>query len=64
LVWLGRTAVFVGGLMLLGAIYESMAEASDARVYPPPGKLVDNRAMYARLLARPEGPDARITGIL
>jgi pimeloyl-ACP methyl ester carboxylesterase len=27
--------------MLLGAIYESMAEASDARVYPPPGKLVD-----------------------
>ena len=41
LVWLGRTAVFVGGLMLLGAIYESMAETSDARVYPPPGKLVD-----------------------
>jgi pimeloyl-ACP methyl ester carboxylesterase len=41
LVWLGRIVVFVGGLMLLGAIYESMAEASDARVYPPPGKLVD-----------------------
>jgi pimeloyl-ACP methyl ester carboxylesterase len=38
---MGRIAVFVGGLMLLGAIYESMAEASDARVYPPPGKLVD-----------------------
>jgi pimeloyl-ACP methyl ester carboxylesterase len=41
LVWLGGIVVFVGGLMLLGAIYESMAEASDARVYPPPGKLVD-----------------------
>jgi pimeloyl-ACP methyl ester carboxylesterase len=34
-------AVVVGGLVLLGAIYESKAEASDARVYPPPGKLVD-----------------------
>src|SRR5512138_3062311 len=41
LVWLGRIVVFAGGLMLLGAIYESMAEASDARVYPPPGQLVD-----------------------
>jgi pimeloyl-ACP methyl ester carboxylesterase len=38
---LGKTVVFVSGLMLLGALYESMAEASDARVYPPPGKLVD-----------------------
>jgi pimeloyl-ACP methyl ester carboxylesterase len=33
--------VFVGGFMLLGAVYESIAEASDARTYPPPGKLVD-----------------------
>ena len=41
LVWLGRMVVFVGGLMLLGTVYESIAEASDARVYPPPGKLVD-----------------------
>lgn len=41
LIWLGRIVVFVGGLMLLGAIYESMAEVSDARVYPPPGKMVD-----------------------
>jgi pimeloyl-ACP methyl ester carboxylesterase len=41
LVRLGKLVVFVGGLVLLGAIYESMAEASDARVYPPPGKLVD-----------------------
>ena len=41
LVWLGRIGIFVGGLLLLGAIYESIAEASDARTYPPPGKLVD-----------------------
>jgi pimeloyl-ACP methyl ester carboxylesterase len=27
--------------MLLGAAYEAIAEASDARVYPPPGQLVD-----------------------
>jgi pimeloyl-ACP methyl ester carboxylesterase len=27
--------------MLLGAGYESMAEAADARAYPPPGQLVD-----------------------
>jgi pimeloyl-ACP methyl ester carboxylesterase len=27
--------------VLLGAIYESLAEASDARAYPPPGRLVD-----------------------
>ena len=28
-------------LMLLGAGYESVAEASDVRAYPPPGQLVD-----------------------
>jgi pimeloyl-ACP methyl ester carboxylesterase len=49
LVWLGKTAVFVGGLMLLGAIYESIAEASDARVYPPPGKLVDVGGYYLHI---------------
>jgi pimeloyl-ACP methyl ester carboxylesterase len=29
------------GLMLLGALYESFAEAADRRAYPPPGRLVD-----------------------
>jgi pimeloyl-ACP methyl ester carboxylesterase len=28
-------------LSLVGAVYESSAEASDARAYPPPGRLVD-----------------------
>ncbi len=41
LVRLGGIAVFAGALILLGAMYESIAEASDARLYPPPGKLVD-----------------------
>jgi pimeloyl-ACP methyl ester carboxylesterase len=29
------------GLALLGAIYESVSEAADARAYPPPGQMVD-----------------------
>jgi pimeloyl-ACP methyl ester carboxylesterase len=29
------------GLMLLGAIYESVAETADMRAYPPPGQMVD-----------------------
>jgi pimeloyl-ACP methyl ester carboxylesterase len=33
--------VLVVGLVLLGAIYESAAEASDVRAYPPPGQMVD-----------------------
>src|SRR6266702_845199 len=33
-------AVLVG-LSLLGAGYESVSEAADARAYPPPGQLVD-----------------------
>lgn len=33
--------IAVIGLMVLGAIYESRAEASDAKTYPPPGQLVD-----------------------
>jgi pimeloyl-ACP methyl ester carboxylesterase len=41
LVWTGRIlAVFVG-LALLGAGYESISEAADARAYPPPGQMVD-----------------------
>jgi pimeloyl-ACP methyl ester carboxylesterase len=41
LVWLGRVTVFIIGLALLGAIYESLAEIADAKKYPPPGQLVD-----------------------
>ena len=40
-IWLGRIAAVVGGLLVLGAVYEAIAEASDARTYPPPGQLVD-----------------------
>jgi pimeloyl-ACP methyl ester carboxylesterase len=41
LVWLGRTVAVLMGLMLLGAVYESVAEAADVRAYPPPGQMVD-----------------------
>lgn len=41
LIWLGRVVVLVMGLALIGAIYESMAEATDAKAYPPPGQLID-----------------------
>ena len=41
LVWLGGTVAVLVGLLLLGAGYESVAEAADARAYPPPGQLVD-----------------------
>jgi pimeloyl-ACP methyl ester carboxylesterase len=33
--------VVVLGLMLLGACYESVAEARDVQAYPPPGQMVD-----------------------
>lgn len=41
LIWLGRIVVSIIGLALVGAIYESLAEAADAKAYPPPGQLVD-----------------------
>lgn len=36
-----RVAIFIVGLVLLGTIYESIAESIDISTYPPPGKLVD-----------------------
>ena len=39
--WLGRGLATLLGLMLVGYIYESLAEAADAKAYPPPGELVD-----------------------
>ncbi|RPI92373.1 MAG: alpha/beta hydrolase [Chloroflexi bacterium] len=41
LLWLGASLAIVLGLMLVGYIYEPMAEAADAKTYPPPGQLVD-----------------------
>src|SRR6476660_3234553 len=42
---IGRTLATLFGLIvvlgLVGAIYESAAEAADVRAYPPPGQLVD-----------------------
>jgi hypothetical protein len=34
LVWLDRIAVFVGGLMVLGAIYETVADGAAATLVP------------------------------
>jgi pimeloyl-ACP methyl ester carboxylesterase len=39
--WLGGFMVVVLGLMLIGAVYESLAEAADVQAYPPPGQMVD-----------------------
>ena len=36
LFWLGRIALVLLGLITLGMMYESIAEAADARAYPPP----------------------------
>jgi pimeloyl-ACP methyl ester carboxylesterase len=41
LLWLGASLSSLLGLMLVGYMYESRAEAADARTYPPPGQLVD-----------------------
>jgi pimeloyl-ACP methyl ester carboxylesterase len=39
--WLGGMVAGLVILSLLGAVYESAAEAADARTYPPPGQLVN-----------------------
>ena len=41
LFWLGASLAALLGLMLVGYIYEPIAEAADAKAYPPPGQLVD-----------------------
>jgi pimeloyl-ACP methyl ester carboxylesterase len=41
LIWSGRILAVLLGLALLGAVYESVSEAADARAYPPPGQMVD-----------------------
>src|SRR5262245_3259234 len=39
--WLGVGLASLLGLLLVGYIYEPIAEATDAKAYPPPGQLVD-----------------------
>ena len=41
LLWLGGAMLLALGLILVGAVYESVTEASDVRAYPPPGQMVD-----------------------
>jgi pimeloyl-ACP methyl ester carboxylesterase len=41
LLWLGAGLASLLGLALVGYIYEPLAEAADAKTYPPPGRLVD-----------------------
>jgi pimeloyl-ACP methyl ester carboxylesterase len=41
MVWLGGILAVLLILILAGAIYEPLAEAADAKAYPPPGKMVD-----------------------
>lgn len=41
LIWLGRIMLSIMGLALVGFMYEPLAEAADAKAYPPPGQLVD-----------------------
>jgi pimeloyl-ACP methyl ester carboxylesterase len=41
LIWLGAILALFLVLLLAGFIFEPMAEAADAKAYPPPGQLVD-----------------------
>lgn len=41
MIWLGLVLAGLVILAMVGAIYESLAEASDMRAYSPPGQLVD-----------------------
>ena len=41
LIWLGGILAVLLILILAGWIYEPVAEAADAKAYPPPGKMVD-----------------------
>ena len=39
--WLSRIAVLLVGLILVGTLYEPVAEAADVQAYPPLGQMVD-----------------------
>jgi chemotaxis protein CheX len=53
LIWLGWIVIAAIGLMGLGAIYESVAEASDAKAYPAPGQLIDVGGYFATAANQP-----------
>lgn len=58
LLWLGRIAAGVVVLLLAGALFESVAEASDAKAYPPPGRLVDVGGYRLHIYCTGEGSPA------
>ena len=41
MIWLGGVVAVLLVLLLVGWIYEPVAEAADAKAYPPPGQMVD-----------------------
>ncbi|HET7143573.1 MAG TPA: alpha/beta hydrolase [Anaerolineales bacterium] len=41
MLWLGASLAVLLGLLLVGYIDEPMAEAADAKAYPPPGQMLD-----------------------
>ncbi len=41
LIWLGGVLAVLLILIVIGAIYEPLAEAADAQANPPPGRMVD-----------------------
>lgn len=55
LLWLGGFVLVGMGLLLAGAVYESVAEAADARAYPPPGQKVDVGGYRLHLFCVGEG---------
>ncbi len=58
--WLCLIVASFLGLMLLGAIYESVAEATDARAYPPSGQMVDVGGYYLHINCTGTGSPAVI----
>lgn len=53
--WLGRSIIVIVGLILIGIVYESRSEATDAKRYPPPGRFVDVGGYQLHLYCSGEG---------
>ncbi len=66
--WLGRIALVLVGLIVVllaaGFTYQSIAEANDARAYPPPGQRVDVGGYKLHLYCAGENKEGRPTVIL
>ena len=58
--WLGGAVVLVLGVILAGAIYESVSEAADLRAYPPPGQMVDVGGYRLHVLVRGGGQEVTV----